>query len=491
MSENIIREVVARTKGEIYLGVVGPVRSGKSTFIRKFMEQKVLPYIDNEDTYKKVVDELPLSGDGKTITTVEPKFIPSNNMNIRIDDSLNINIRLVDCVGYIINSAKGYLNEDGTNRLVQTPWFTEAIPFNEAAGLGTKKVIEAHSNIGVLVSSDGSFGEFTREEYEVVEEKMVNELKSLNKPFVLVINTKKPNDESTNKLVNELTNKYEISVIALDILNMTSDDVDKVLKEALNEFDISELNIEVPNWIDYLDDDVPFKNEFNTLLKDTTANYRKMKDAFRIQESLKECEYFKDVEITSIDSGTGIVNFDIKVKDECYLNVIESIMGASINDKGQFIESLQRLNMANKVYEKVGNLDKVYQVGYDFIIPPISEMKLSEPVLSKQNGRYGVKINANAEALLIAKVDVESSFDPIIGSMEQSQILVDHMKDDFLNDPDKLWNVEIFGRKLSEVISDGIKIKVSQIPDVVLQKYNDGITKIVNQNKGGVIAIVI
>lgn len=491
MSENIIREVVARTKGEIYLGVVGPVRSGKSSFIRKFMELKVLPYIDDEQTYKKVVDELPLSGDGKTITTVEPKFIPSNNMVVTVDDNLSINIRLVDCVGYIISNALGYLNEDGTNRLVQTPWFSEAIPFNDAAGLGTRKVIESHSNIGILLSSDGSFGEFKRSDYETVEESMVNELKALNKPFVLVINSTIPNDEKTKQLVSELSSKYEISVIAIDVNNMTSNDVDKVLKEALNEFDISELNIDVPNWIDYLDDEVALKQEFTTLIKDTTATFRKMKDVFKIQETLNNFEYFSSVDITNIDSGSGIVNLDVSFKDECYLQVIEDIMGSSIKDKGKFLESLQQLKKANKVYEKVGNLEKVYQVGYDFIIPPISEMKLTEPELAKQNGRYGVKINANAEALLIAKVDVMSSFDPIIGSMEQSQILVDHMKEDFENDPNKLWNSEIFGRKLCDVICDGIKIKVNQVPDEVLQKYSDGITKIVNQNKGGVIAIVI
>lgn len=491
MSENIIREVVARTKGEMYLGVVGPVRSGKSSFIRKFMELKVLPYINDEVTLKKVVDELPLSGDGKTITTVEPKFVPSNNMVITVEEDLNLNIRLVDCVGYIINSAKGYLNEDGTNRLVQTPWFSEPIPFNEAAGLGTKKVIESHSNIGIVLSSDGSFGEFTRLEYEQVEEAMVNELKALNKPFILIINSKIPNDEKTKELVATLKEKYDVSTISLDVQNMNVSDVDLILREALSEFDISELNIGVPNWIEHLDDDVTFKSEFNNLISTTTATFRKMKDAFKIQDVLKEFDYFEKVEISSIDAGSGIVNFDISVKDEIYLGIIEDLIGSSLNNKGDFITTLQHLKKASSVYDRVGNLEKVYQVGYDFVIPKVDEMILSEPILSKQNGRYGVKISAKAEALLITKVDVESFFDPIIGSMEQSQILLDHMKNDFENDPSKLWESEIFGRKLSDVISDGIKIKVSQIPDLVLEKYTMGITKIVNQNKGGILAIVL
>lgn len=491
MSENIIKEVITRTKGEIYLGVVGPVRSGKSSFIRKFMEVKVLPYIKEDDTYHKVLDELPQSGEGKTIMTVEPKFVPSNNMTITIEDNVNLNIRLVDCVGYVIDSSKGFLNDDGSTRLVQTPWFSEPIPFNDAAGLGTKKVIEAHSNIGILLSSDGSFGDFTRDEYEKIEERMVEELKSLNKPFVLIINTNKPNAEETKNLVNELSNKYNVTVLPINVLDLTNNDVDLILKSALNEFDISELNLEVPSWVDQLDGNIPFKQEFDSIINEVTGNYRKMKDAFIIQDKLLECGLFDSVDIMNVDSGSGVVDINIKVKDGIYTEIIEDILGVTLEDKGVLIEILQKLKKAEEIYNKIGNLEKVYQVGYDVVIPPISEIKLEEPTLSKQSNRYGILINAKAEALLITKVDVESSFDPIIGNMEQAQILVDHMKEDYENNPEKLWNSEIFGRKLCDVISDGIRIKVNQVPNKILEKYSDGITKIINQNKGGVIAIVL
>lgn len=491
MSENIIKEVITRTKGEIYLGVVGPVRSGKSSFIRKFMEVKVLPYIKEEDTYHKVLDELPQSGEGKTIMTVEPKFVPSNNMTITIEDNVNLNIRLVDCVGYVIDSSKGFLNDDGSTRLVQTPWFSEPIPFNDAAGLGTKKVIEAHSNIGILLSSDGSFGDFTRDEYAKIEERMVDELKSLNKPFVLILNTNKPNAEETKNLVNELSNKYNVTVLPINVLDLTNNDVDLILKSALNEFDISELNLEVPSWVDQLDGNIPFKQEFDSIINDVTGNYRKMKDAFIIQDKLLECGLFDSVDIMNVDSGSGVVDINIKVKDGIYTEIIEDILGVTLEDKGVLIEILQKLKKAEDIYNKIGNLEKVYQVGYDVVIPPISEIKLEEPTLSKQSNRYGILINAKAEALLITKVDVESSFDPIIGNMEQAQILVDHMKEDYENNPEKLWNSEIFGRKLCDVISDGIRIKVNQVPNKILEKYSDGITKIINQNKGGVIAIVL
>ena len=345
MSENIIKEVITRTKGEIYLGVVGPVRSGKSSFIRKFMEVKVLPYIKEEDTYHKVLDELPQSGEGKTIMTVEPKFVPSNNMTITIEDNVNLNIRLVDCVGYVIDSSKGFLNDDGSTRLVQTPWFSEPIPFNDAAGLGTKKVIEAHSNIGILLSSDGSFGDFTRDEYAKIEERMVDELKSLNKPFVLILNTNKPNAEETKNLVNELSNKYNVTVLPISVLDLTNNDVDLILK--------SELNLEVPSWVDQLDGNIPFKQEFDSIINDVTGNYRKMKDAFIIQDKLLECGLFDSVDIMNVDSGSGVVDINIKVKDGIYTEIIEDILGVTLEDKGVLIEILQKLKKAEDIYNKI------------------------------------------------------------------------------------------------------------------------------------------
>ncbi len=491
MSENIIREVVTRTKGEMYLGIVGPVRTGKSTFIRKFMELKVLPYITDEESYHKVVDELPQSGEGKTIMTVEPKFVPSNQMTITIEENLNLSVRLVDCVGYVIPTSKGYLNEDGTNRLVQTPWFSEPIPFDDAAGIGTRKVIESHSNIGILLSSDGSFGEFGRDEYEKVEESMVNELKQINKPFVLVINTTKPGDDETKQLVSDLKVKYEISVVALDVKNLTTSDVDNVLKEALNEFDISELNLGVPSWVNALDDDISFKHQFSKVISETTGNYRKMKDVFEIQKTLNDCELFKKVDISSVDAGSGIVDIDLSISDEIYNQIVDEILGTPIEDKGALILTLQKFKTAKKVYDKVGNLDKVYQLGYDITVPSVDDMRLEEPELSKRGSRYGIKLKASASALLITKVDVESTFEPIIGGVEQATTLVEHMKENYQSNPSAIWDSEIFGRKLGDVINDGIKLKVSQVPEVVLEKYSKSIAKVINNGKGGVIAIIL
>lgn len=492
MSNNILRDVVFRTKGEVYIGVVGSVRSGKSSFIRKFVEKKVLPLVKDQFTYEKIQDELPQSGDGKTIMTVEPKFIPSNTVKITIDNDISFQVRLVDCVGHVIPTAKGYLNEDGTTRLVQTPWFSDAIPFEDAAKLGTDKVIESHSNIGIVMSSDGSFGEFSREEYEKVEEQVIEELKSHNKPFILVINTTKVDAPETKELVKQLEEKYGISVIALDVLKMEDVDIDQLLKTAINEFDISELNLEVPNWVNSLDDDISYKKQFNDLVNQTTGTFRKMKDVFQIQENLKESELFSDVVVSNIDSGTGVVDIDISCSDETYNQVLEEIIGEPITDKTNLIVTLQELKKAKHVYEMVGSsMEKVEQLGYGISMPQTENMELSTPELLREGSRYGIKIKANASMLQLVKINVESTFEPIIGSKEQAEELLNHMIDDYQNEPTKLWNSEIFGRKLCDVITDGVKAKMNSVPDQVLEKFQTTMEKIVNHGKGGLIAIVL
>ncbi len=492
MSNSVLRDVVSRTKGEVYIGVVGSVRSGKSTFIRKFAEKKVLPLVHDQFTYDKIQDELPQSSEGKAIMTVEPKFIPSNTVKITIDNDISFQMRLVDCVGYVIPSAKGYLNEDGTTRLVQTPWFSDAIPFEDAAKLGTEKVIESHANIGIVMSSDGSFGEFTREEYELVEELVIEELKRYNKPFILVINTTKPDAPETKELVDGLEEKYGVSVIALDVLNMEEPDIDALLKSAINEFDISELNLEVPNWVNSLDDSIQYKADFNDLVNQTTGSFRKMKDAFRIQDTLKESNLFTEVSVSNIDSGTGVVDIDISCSDEIYNHVLEEIIGEPLDDKTKLIEALQELKKAKHVYEMVGSsMEKVEQLGYGMSMPQASDMELQTPELLKEGTRYGIKIKANASMLQLVKIKVQSSFEPIIGSKEQAEELLNHMIDDYENDPTKLWNSEIFGRKLCDVISDGIRSKMNAVPDQVLEKFQTTMEKIVNYGRGGLIAIVL
>lgn len=492
MSNKVLNDIVKRTNGEIYIGVVGPVRSGKSTFIRKFMEIKVLPYINDKQIHDKILDELPQSGEGKLITTVEPKFIPSTQIKVVIDNDMNISVRLVDCVGYIIPSAKGYMNDDGTSRLVQTPWFGESIPFEDAATLGTKKVIDAHSHIGIVVTSDGSFGDFSRPEYEKVEEEIISELKNIKKPFVIILNTSKPNAIETTNLVKNLEDKYEIKVIAIDVKNQNENDIDAILKKALEEFDITELNLVVPNWIKHLNDNIEYKEKFNELVNLTTGQFRKMKDIFNIQEVLMESGLFLEVNIDNVDTGSGIVDIGIECDENLYLNIVEEIIGEKLNDKGKFIEVIQDFVKAKEVYKRIGNsLETLDKKGYSLIIPEASQMELLTPELIKDGNRYGIKLKANATVIELVQLKIDSSFEPIIGSKEQAEALMTHMLKNYEEDPNTLWKSEIFGRELGDVINDGVKGKINNINDEIQNKFKESLEKVINNNKGGIIAIIL
>lgn len=487
MSENIFRDVATRTNGEVFLGVVGSVRSGKSTFIRRFMEKKVLPLIVEQDVYHKVLDELPQSGDGKTIMTVEPKFIPSNYVTINCDD-ISFSVRLVDCVGYLIPSAKGYLNEDGTPRMIKTPWYENEVEFKDAATLGTKKVIEAHSHIGIILTSDGSFSEFSEDEYENVLEEVVGELQIANKPFVIVYNTLYPKAEHTLEKIEDLRNRYGVTVKALDVDKMTENDIDELLKEALNEFPIQDLEFDMPTWVENLSDDLNYKHEFNDLLQ-SVKKYSKMKEVFLLQETLMKSNLFESVHISEIDPSNGTVVLELNVNETVYNNCIEEILGEHDVDKGRLIEILLSYRENIKICDKLGPALKTLESqGYGIALPKIEDMTLETPELSKQAGRYGIKIKATAPAIYLVKVDVESLFEPIIGSKEQSEALIEHMCQ---NGSESLWESEIFGRKLCDVINDGVKAKVMNIPEIVQFKYRDAINKVVNKSKGGVIAIVL
>src|SRR5690554_2437777 len=489
---NVIRDVVYRTNGEMYIGVVGSVRSGKSMFIRKFIQTKVLPFVDDEAIRNKITDELPQSSEGKSIMTVEPKFVPTTPVQINVEDDLKLNVRLVDCVGYIIDNAKGYENEDGTPRLVRTPWFSENIAFEEAATIGTQKVITNHSHIGILITSDGSFGEFNRQDYEAVEEQLVNELKEMDKPFVIIINTTEPNSNRTLSLANQLNEQYGVSVIPVNIMDLTDRDIDMILKESLNEFDISRLDIKVPTWVSELDDTYEKKQIFNEIVSETTGEYRKFKEAQKIKEKLSECELFSKVEISDIDSGTGEVEITIDFKEELYDEIVTDILGEEIEDKGQYIKLLQGFVRAKTEFDKIASaIETVKATGYGIANPDITDLQLDTPEVIKQGSRYGIKLHAIAPSIHMIKVDVESSFEPIIGSEEQSKQLLERMMEDYENDPNAIWQSEIFGRKLSDVVNDGIKAKLYLIPENIQYKLRVCLEKIVNKGRGGIFAIIL
>ena len=492
MSNNVMRDYVFRTNGELYIGVVSAVRSGKSTFIRKFIEHKVCPYVENEELKNKLIDDLPQSAEGKTIMTVEPKFVPSNPVYINIDNDISLNVRLVDCVGYIIPSAKGYVNEDGSPRLVQTPWKVESIPFEEAANLGTKKVITNHSHVGILLTSDGSFGEFDRSEYQEVEEKLVEELKELDKPFVIVLNTTMPNDDNTKSLVMMMKEKYQVAVIACDVVNMNELDIDNILLEALNEFDITKLDINIPNWLKELDDSLDAKKELVSLLDEVTVDFRKFKHVNNIKDLLSESRLFEEVVISNLDSGTGEVVIDITCKNGLYEEILESIVGDILEDKNKFMKFIQESVQNNKKYSQyIEAIECANKTGYGIAKPLIEDMTLETPEVVKQGARYGIKLRAIAPSIHMIKIDVESTFEPMIGTLEQSKMLVDSITEDAKDDPLKIWDSTIFGRKLSEVVNDGIKAKLYLLNETTQYKFKESLEKVVNKNKGGLLTIIL
>lgn len=491
MSNKIFNDVIKRTSGELYLGVVGSVRSGKSTFIRNFMMKRVIPLINDEEVLSKVKDELPLSSAGKRIMTVEPKFIPSDQMTVYLEDNIPLKVRLIDSVGYVLPNSLGSTNDDGSVRLIKTPWFSEEIPFGDAAKLGTKKVIDDHCHIGIVVTSDGSFGDFTREEYETVENEIIEDLKSAGKPFIIILNTTNPLSEATLALKEDLKTKYNVSVIALDLENFQEEDADEILKTILDEFDIEELNIDYPKFMDLLTDDTPSKTNFLETLDNLSLEVRKMKDVYKIKERLISSNLFDFVELKKVDAGRGIIDVDTKISDEKVKEIISEITKEEVVDLESLIVLLQNYRMFKEFKEKYDNKSTFFNLDSGFIIPSVDQMTLNEPTLIKQGSKYGIKLSATAPVKHLCELTIDSSFEPIIGEEMQAKMLLQHMVDDYNKDHNLIWNALFFGQKLSDLISDGVKVKVNEVTNDVENKYVDSLEKIVNKGKGGVISIVL
>lgn len=487
----IMKNIAQRCGGDIYLGIVGPVRVGKSTFIREFMERAVVPYVHDEYEKARMIDELPQAGVGKTIMTTEPKFVPNNAATIEFEDGFTVNVRLVDCVGYVIPEAKGYKDEDGI-RMVRTPWNEEAIPFNEAAKIGTQKVIQDHSTIGIVITTDGSISDLSREAYIEAEADVIDELKAIGKPFIIIVNSADVNSLACKAVVDKLKEKYEAPVLAIAVNHMTENDVLEILRAALYEFPVSEININMPQWIAVLDDEHWLKKSFHQTIQDSMSSVEKLKEVENIKEVLAENEYIESSNIATIDTGAGVVNVDITVRNGLYNEILKEIIGIEIKDKSELISLMQDYSKAKREYDTISSaLKMVKQTGYGFASASLQDIQLSKPEIVKQGSRYGVKLKAIAPSIHMIKVDVESSFEPIIGSKEQSEELIRYLLRDDGQDDQSIWESDIFGRKLSDLIRDGLNAKLSMIPEAARVRLQDILTKLVNKGKGNVIAIVL
>lgn len=489
--ESIISSIAKRGNGEIYLGVVGAVRTGKSTFIKRFIENLVVPNITDDFDKKKCLDEIPQSAEGKTIMTTEPKFVPSNGATIKVD-AFETNIKLVDCVGYIIPGSNGYEDEDGNPRMVKTPWFPDAVPFAEAAEIGTQKVIKDHSTIGILVTTDGSFGEIPRDNYVDAEQKIVGELKEIGKPFIVILNTIHPTNTETTELVRGLQDSYDVPVMAINVENMNELEIMNILKEALYEFPVLDILVNMPEWVHVLPNNNEIKMHYLDKIKESVISVEKLKDVDYILSHFEDSPYISKSYISELDTASGVITVTIESPNELYNETLKSLMGESATTKAGLLKIFATYKENKEETDSIrAALKQAKTTGYGIVYPTLKDMKLDTPEIVKQGSRYGVKLKALASSIHLMKVDVESTFEPIIGSEMQSKELINYLMKDYETDPGSIWKSEIFGRSLEVIVQEGIQAKLNMMPDNTRFKLSNTVTKIVNKGSNNLIAIVL
>ncbi len=490
-SLGIYQDIAQRTEGDIYIGVVGPVRTGKSTFIKRFMELLVLPNIENEFKRERAVDELPQSASGRTIMTTEPKFIPNEAVEINLEGNVKLKTRLVDCVGYLVNNAIGYL-EDDMPRMVKTPWSEEEIPFETAAELGTKKVIVEHSTVGIIVTTDGTITDIPREAYTAAEERVVNELKELNKPFIMLMNCQNPNDTYSIQMANDLSAKYGATVIPINCLELNLDDINLVFSKLLYEFMIERVEVKFPRWIDGLDINNELKVNLFDAVKKSFSNTRRLKDVSENYLKLQECEEIKKSTIEEINLGTGVVTVNAELNDSLFYNVLTNITGVEIKNEGELFSCISAFSKIKKDYDKMAYaIHAVNEKGYGIVTPGIEDLILEEPEIVKQGSKYGVKLKAKAPSIHMIRINTETEVSPIVGSEKQSEDLVKYLLSEFENDPKQIWESNIFGKSLHELVNEGLQNKLAKMPEEAQGKLQETLQRIVNEGSGGLICIIL
>ena len=487
----LYQDIAKRTDGDIYVGVVGPVRTGKSTFIKKFMDLLVIPNIDNEYKKNRAKDELPQSAGGKTIMTTEPKFVPNEAIEITLDNQLKFKTRLVDCVGYLVDNAIGYL-EDDMPRMVKTPWSDEEIPFEKAAEIGTKKVIEEHSTIGILITTDGTVTDIPREDYIKAEERVVAELKAINKPFVILLNSAEPNSDYTQELANKLSQKYNNSVIPINCADLNLDDINNIFSKVLYEFPVNRIAIKFPKWIDGLSSSHPLKKQLLDEIKNAFSDVLVLKDISSCTSSISSTDIISKTNLENIQLGTGNVNIKIELKDELFYKILSEITGVQIDNEGDLFSIISTLSSTKQKYDKIAYaLEEVNAKGYGIVTPSIDELVLEEPEMVKQGSRFGVKLKATAPSIHMIKTNVTTEVSPIVGSEKQSEELVNYLLSGFENDPKQIWESNIFGKSLHELVNEGLQTKLSKMPEDAQIKLQETLERIVNEGSGGLICIIL
>ena len=486
---NLYKDISQRTGGEIYIGVVGPVRTGKSTFIKRFMDIMVIPRIENEHDRTRAMDELPQSSGGRTITTTEPKFIPKEAVEIAINDTAKVKVRLIDCVGYMVEGATGHMEED-TERMVKTPWFKEEIPFTQAAQIGTRKVIQDHSTIGIVVTTDGSFGELPREAYRNAEEQTIAELKRLGKPFIVLVNTSRPYSEEAKDTAAELEKKYKIKAMPVNIDQLKKEDIINVLEQVMYEFPLSVVEFYTPKWMDIMSVSNPMKEELIEKLREIMNHVESVRDLLGQDLSL-DSEYVRKCKFDHINIAEGTAAFQLEADNRYYYEMLSSMTGENITGEYQLMQLLMTLAEMKREYSKVLNaLESVRQKGYGVVTPDREEITLDTPTVIKHGNKYGVKIKAQSPSIHMIKANIETEIAPIVGTQQQAQDLIRYISDAETS-KEGIWETNIFGKTIEQLVHDGITGKIAMIGEESQIKLQDTMQKIVNDSTGGMVCIII
>lgn len=490
-SYNIYQDIAERTDGDIYIGVVGPVRTGKSTFIKKFMELLVIPNIENSYRKERARDELPQSAAGKTIMTTEPKFVPNEAVEVTLGDNATFQVRLIDCVGYIVNSALGHI-ENNVPRMVTTPWFEEQIPFAQAAEIGTRKVITEHSTIGLVITTDGSITDIPRDDYVEAEARVVRELKEINKPFIILLNSTRPHDQEVQQLKEDLENKYSVPVIPVNCAQMKIDDISTIMEKVLFEFPLKEISINIPRWIDALDSSHWLRVNMIDAIRESLKNVSKIREVKTASAALNEYDFIEKIYFDKINLGEGEVLIDIATPESLFYRILGETSGFDIDGEDKLITLMKELSVIKKKYDKIAfALHEVRQKGYGIVSPSIDELTLEEPEIVKQGNRFGVRLRASAPSIHMIRADIETEVSPIVGTEKQSEELVHYLLKEFEVDPRKIWESNIFGKSLHELVNEGLHNKLYRMPEDAQEKLQETLQKIINEGSGGLICIIL